>query len=263
MRKRAQAAITVYSLIFIASTVFLLCAGSSDARADDLYLGRRWGFSQLTATPVSDIAWSGDGKFLFFTLVGDETSYIYRIKDVWKIKKGRTLPGTLRPEKIMEVRGKIMDFSLAPDRLVAAYAISEGAEYAGLYVANLATGQTMRITQGRGPRWSPQGGRIAFYFFGKKRLFGIATINVDGSGLRSSVSWATQCRSGVLTERPWPFSLPGGSHQGTQASVTYTSCASTLSPQRKSPRMQTPSRRTSRGGPRERRSSSKPIRALK
>jgi Tol biopolymer transport system component len=184
MGKTTQASVIMAICAIIFSFLLLFPGIAKVAEAEELYLGRRWAFSQLTATPVSHIAWSGDGKFLFFTLVGDEMSYIYRIKDVWKIRGGKTIPGNLRPEKIMEVRGKIQDFSFAPDRLAAAYSISEGAEYAGLYVANLATGQTMRIAQGRGPRWSPQGGKIAFYFFGKKRVFGIATINLDGSGLQ-------------------------------------------------------------------------------
>jgi len=154
------------------------------AEAQDLYLGKRWGFSQLTATPINQICWSPDNRYLFFTLAGDETSYIYRIKDVWKILKGKTLPADIRVERVMEIKGKVQDIDFSPDRMMAAYSISEGGDMAGLYVANLATLTTRRIAQGKGPRWAPMGNRILYYFMGRRNLFGIALINPDGTGLR-------------------------------------------------------------------------------
>ncbi len=170
-------------LIVLLSLVCILLHGKP-AGAQDLYLGKRWGFSQLTATPINQICWSPDNRFLFFTLFGDEASYIYRIKDVWKILKGKTLPADMRVERVMEIKGRIQDIDFSPDRMMAAYSISEGGERAGLYVANLATVTTKRITQGRGPQWAPSGHRILYYFMGKKNLFGIALINPDGTGLQ-------------------------------------------------------------------------------
>jgi Tol biopolymer transport system component len=171
-------AVILFTLVYI----FLAFPCVKPAGAQDLYLGRRWGFSQLTATPVFQIFWSADGRFLFFALAGDEASYIYRIKDVWKITRGKTLPGDIRVEKVMELKGKIQDISFSPDRMFAAYSVPEGGEMAGLYVANLATATTKRITQGKGARWAPQGNKILYYFMGRKNLFGIALINPDGTG---------------------------------------------------------------------------------
>ncbi len=172
---------TVRILILLILVFSFTCVG---ARAEDLYLGKRWGFSLLTKTPVNHIVWSSDARYMFFTITGDDMSYIYRLKDVWKIIKGKTLPGDIRPERIIEVKGRIQDFSASPDRMSATYSISEGGEHAGLYVANLAACQTKRIADGKGAQWSPNGRRILFYFMGKKGNFGIALINPDGTALR-------------------------------------------------------------------------------
>jgi len=173
--------LTVRTLILL---ILLFSYACTAVGAEDLYLGKRWGFSLLTKTPVHYIVWSADGKYMFFAIAGDDMSYIYRLKDVWKIIKGKTLPGDIRPERIIDVKGRIQDFSASPDRMSATYSISEGGEHAGLYVANLAACQTKRIADGKGARWSPDGTKILFYFMGKKGNLGIATIKPDGTGLR-------------------------------------------------------------------------------
>ncbi|MDQ7823399.1 MAG: hypothetical protein RDV48_11435 [Candidatus Eremiobacteraeota bacterium] len=172
-------------LLPVVVSILLLWGAATACHGENQYSGKRWGFSQLTATPASHIAWSPEGKYLYFTIIGNDTTYLYRIKDVWKIIKGKTLPGNIRPEKVIEVKGRVKDFSISQSRMSMAYSVPEGAEYGGLYVANLVTLETKRIAQGRGPLWSPRDdGRILYYFMGKKGLFGIALINPDGSDMR-------------------------------------------------------------------------------
>lgn len=162
--------------------------------AQELYMGKRWGFSQMTATPGSHIAWSPDGKYLFFTVAGDDMTYIYRIKDVWKIIKGRTLPGDIKPDRIMQVQGRITDFCFAHGRMAAAYSIPEGT-FSGLYIADMATGETKKIADGRTPRWDPLDKKILFNYRSKNNVYGIAQINIDGSNretITESGDWGAE-----------------------------------------------------------------------
>ena len=177
-----------FVLLFI---ILPLVLRSEPLGAQDLYMGKRWGFSQLTATPVDHVAWSPDGKYIFFTIVGDQKTYIYRIRDIWKIVKGKTLPGDLKVDRIMEVQGRITDFSFAHGRMAAAYSIPEGT-FSGLYIANMATCETKKVAEGKMPRWDPFDRKVLFYYRSNNGVYGLAQINIDGSNretLSESSDW--------------------------------------------------------------------------
>lgn len=153
--------------------------------AENKYTGKRWGFSHLVATPASNFAWSADGKHLNFTVVtANDITYIYRIRDVWKVVGGQTLPGKLKLDKIGQINAPVRDFVFSPNRMQAAYCIPEGGGY-GLYVLNLSAMQNKRLTYGMAPQWSPQGDKILFYFRGQKKVYGIATISPDGKNFKA------------------------------------------------------------------------------
>ena len=147
------------------------------------YSGKRWGFSQLVSTNANDFVWSSDGRILCFRVVQNDISYIYKMRDVWKVVGGQTLPGKLKIDLLYQIKAPVRDFVFSPNLTQAAYCLSEGGGYA-LYVANLSTGISKRLTFGMGPQWSPKGDKLVFYFMGSRKLYGIATINPDGNNLK-------------------------------------------------------------------------------
>ena len=56
---------------------------------------------------------------------------------------------------------------------------------AGLYILDLTTHQTRKLTRGIAPAWSPDGSLIAF----RRSHDAVLTIHADGSGLRTLVQW--------------------------------------------------------------------------
>lgn len=152
--------------------------------AESRYSGKRWGFSHMIATPGADFAWSKDGRHLYFRVVSNDISYIYRIRDVWKVIKGQTVPGKLKTELLYTIRYPVKFFKFSPDLTKAAYSVPEGGGYALFTVTFGSSPQARRLTFGMAPEWSPKGDKIAFYFMGSNGKYGIATINPDGSGLK-------------------------------------------------------------------------------
>ncbi len=151
--------------------------------AENNYAGKRWGFSHLVATSATDFAWSQDGRHLCFRVVENDFSYIYKIRDVWKVVSGKTMPGKLKLDLMYQIKSPVSDFVFSPNLMQAAYCISEGGGYS-LYVVNFSANKSKRLTYGMAPKWSPKGDKLAFYFMGAKKLYGIATINPDGTNLK-------------------------------------------------------------------------------
>ena len=171
-------------LLVIATSLIIFLGFSAEVfSADNNYTGKRWGFSQLVATPARDFVWSADGRTLCFRVVQNDMSYIYKMRDVWKVVGGQTLPGKLKLDLLYQIKAPIRDFEFSPNLTQAAYCLSEGGGYS-LHVLNFSTGKSNRLTFGMGPKWSPKGDKLVFYFMGSKKLYGIATINTDGKNLR-------------------------------------------------------------------------------
>lgn len=162
--------------------IFLVFADSAYC-AENKYSGKRWGFSHMLATPASDFAWSRDGKHLSFRAEINDVSYIYRIRDVWKVIKGQTVPGKLKLDLLFTINAPVKFFKFAPDMTKAAYSVSEGGGYS-MYVVTFGLKKTRRLTYGMAPDWSPKSDRIVFYFMSSKGRYGIAVINPDGSGFK-------------------------------------------------------------------------------
>ncbi|MCQ2736371.1 MAG: hypothetical protein MJ234_04050 [bacterium] len=151
--------------------------------AENKYAGKRWGFSHMVSTPGCDFAWSKDGRHLSFRVVRNDISYIYRIRDIWKVIEGKTLPGKLKTELVYTIHSPVKFFKFSPDLTKAAYSVSEGGGYA-LYCVTFAVQKTKRLTFGMAPEWSPKGDKIAFYFMGNNGNYGIGIINPDGTALK-------------------------------------------------------------------------------
>lgn len=153
------------------------------AASKNNYSGKRWGFSHLTATQATDFAWSKDGKHLCFRVLKNDISYIYKIRDIWKIVSGKTLPGKLKIDLICSIPSPVKYFEFSPNLMQAAYCVSEGGGYT-LYVVNFSAKRSRKLTYGMAPKWSPRGDKIAFYFMSEKKRYGIATIDPDGRNFK-------------------------------------------------------------------------------
>ncbi len=146
----------------------------------------------MTLTKASDLAWSKDGNFVYYRTVADDGSTICRFRDAWmNIRKQdnagnmklETVPGNLRLETLYKITAPVKYFAFSPDTTKAAYCIPEGGGYA-LYVVNLATKDTRKLTYGMAPSWSPKSDKIAFYFKGSNGRYCVGIINPDGSNFK-------------------------------------------------------------------------------
>lgn len=179
----------IYIFILLFSIYFSITPLYS---ADNTYSGKRWGYSHMTLTKATDLAWSKDGYFIYYRTVADDGSTICRLRDKWKnIRKQdnsgnmklETVPGDLRIETLYKINAPVKYFVFSPDTTKAAYCIPEGGGYA-LYILNLATKETRRLTYGMAPSWSPKSDKIAFYFKGSNGRYGIGIINPDGNNFK-------------------------------------------------------------------------------
>ena len=133
---------------------------------------------------VEEVAWSGDGRFLAFTMGGDD--------DGQQLYVVNSRGGRIRQVTHELRRSYIFNLTWSRDGRTLFYdSILETIYGTALWTVDATGSDAHRLTHGRtsaaSPAWSPDGRRIAFTAYREGELAEIRVMNADGTGARRVV----------------------------------------------------------------------------